>query len=161
MVQKGWNALSTKLYLVKGIFTLICLFISVVISAQNSDKLNNFVKDWLGTPYRFGGTSKNTGIDCSAFVQRFYKEVYDLEISRTCYYQYQETDRIERENLQTGDILFFKSKVSPSGWHAGIYLSGGEFIHSSNYREGVKISCLYDSVYNRIYKASGRIKNRN
>lgn len=142
----------------KKIFLAAFLFISVDIMAQDISKIKDFVSDWLGRSYRFGGVSKSSGIDCSAFVQRFYLDIYNLKIPRTCYYQYKETQRIEKKDLEIGDIVFFTSKVSPSGWHAGIYIGEDKFIHAANYREGVKISRLSDSLYNRIYKGAGRIK---
>ena len=142
----------------KKIFLIAFLFFSVDLMSQDISKIKDFVNDWIGRSYRFGGVSKSSGIDCSAFVQRFYLDIYDLKIPRTCYYQYKETQRIEKKDLEIGDIVFFTSKVSPSGWHAGIYIGEGEFIHASNYREGVKISKLSDSLYDRIYKGAGRIK---
>ena len=142
----------------KRIFLIAFLFISVDLMSQEISKVKDFISDWVGRSYRFGGVSKSSGIDCSAFVQRFYLDIYNLKISRTCYYQYKETQRIEKKDLEIGDIVFFNSKVSPSGWHAGIYIGEGEFIHAANYREGVKISRLGDPLYDRIYKGAGRIK---
>jgi lipoprotein Spr len=138
------------------LFTLI--FFTLNVKSQSLIKLEDFIKDWIGKKYRFGGESKTNGIDCSAFTQRLYRDVYGIEIPRTCYYQYQETDRIERKNIQIGDIIFFNSKVSPSGWHVGIYIGNDEFIHASNYRDGVKISCFDQPMYERIYKGAGRPK---
>jgi cell wall-associated NlpC family hydrolase len=65
---------------------------------------------------------------------------------------------INLNDLVIGDILFFSSKLSPSGWHCGVYIGYGEFIHASNYKEGVKISCIYDYPYNKTFKNGGRIK---
>ena len=119
--------------------------------------ITNFVNHWIGKPYKFGGTTEK-GIDCSAFAQKFYREVLGVEIPRTCYYQYQFLDKIPLGDLIVGDIIFFTSKVSPSGWHVGIYLGNDLFVHSSNYRDKVKISCLLDEKYLRIFKSGGRLK---
>lgn len=120
--------------------------------------IDNFIKEWIGKPYRYGGKTEK-GIDCSAFTQRFYKDVYGIDIPRTCETQYKVVEKISLEDLIIGDILFFDSKVSPSGWHCGIYIGGGEFIHASNAKDGVKISCLYNEMYSRLFKNGGRIIN--
>jgi lipoprotein Spr len=142
----------------KKILLIIFLFCSITAVSQYciDSGINNFVKEWIGKPYRFGGEDKN-GIDCSAFVQRFYKDVYGMIISRTCYYQYINTKRVASNDLQIGDILFFDSKRSPSGWHAGVYIGNDQFIHAANYKEGVKISCIDNPNYIKNFKGAGRL----
>src|ERR1700732_3923270 len=51
----------------------------VALSATSNMKLFHFVYDWIGTPYRFGGSSRK-GIDCSAFTKELYSEVFNLDI---------------------------------------------------------------------------------
>ena len=52
------------------------LFLSLSTFSYGQTKtLDSFVREWLGTPYRFGGNSK-TGIDCSQFTKRLYKDVF-------------------------------------------------------------------------------------
>src|SRR5580658_6317317 len=53
----------------------------VALSATSNMKLFHFVYDWIGTPYRFGGSSRK-GIDCSAFTKELYSEVFNLDIRR-------------------------------------------------------------------------------
>jgi hypothetical protein len=116
--------------------------------------MEQFVSNWLGKPYRYGGTSIN-GIDCSAFVRRLYKDVYGYTIPRTCIKQFNFVRKVSPDSLVVGDLLFFSSRVSPSGWHVGVYIGNDEFIHAANFRDGVKISCLDE--YSRILKGVGRI----
>jgi cell wall-associated NlpC family hydrolase len=143
----------------RKIFLIIFLFFSInSFSQYTSDSvINKFIVDWIGKPYVYGGKTKR-GIDCSAFTQRFYREIYGIKISRTCKTQYGATERVELKDLMIGDILFFASKLSPSGWHCGIYIGNNEFVHASNIRDGVKISCLFDEMYERIFKSGGRVK---
>jgi lipoprotein Spr len=54
----------------------------VALSATSNMKLFNFVHDWIGTPYRFGGSSRK-GIDCSAFTKQLYSDVFNLTIRRS------------------------------------------------------------------------------
>src|SRR5882757_3521469 len=53
----------------------------VALNATSNVKLFQFVYDWIGTPYRFAGSSRK-GIDCSAFTKELYKKVFDLDIKR-------------------------------------------------------------------------------
>ena len=103
--------------------------------------LVEFVNYWIGRPYRYGGT-KETGIDCSAFTQILYKEVLLKEIPRTAETQYKTLSVVSKSCLQAGDLIFFKSPYSPSGWHVGVYLWEQSFIHSAGKNSGVIISDL-------------------
>jgi lipoprotein Spr len=136
---------------------LLILFLSLSTFSYGQTKtLDSFIKEWLGAPYRLGGSSK-TGIDCSQFTKRLYKEVYNEQLENVAWRQWNQTKRITKASLEIGDIVFFNSKVSPSGWHCGIYIGNNKFVHSSNRREGVKISDLNEYPYNREYKGAGRL----
>jgi len=131
----------------KKLFIILAILSTLNVSAQDSS-IKSFINEWLGKPYRYGGETKK-GIDCSALVQRFYKDVYNTVIPRTCAYifSFELLKKIDITNLETGDIILFTSKLSPSGWHTGIYIGNDQFIHAANYKEGVKISCISDSSY--------------
>lgn len=121
---------------------------------QTENNLLYFIGEWINTPYRFGGTSKS-GIDCSAFVRKLFKDVYDLNLPRTAYRQFKVSKRIKKKDLEKGDLIFFKS-YGTNPWHVGMYLGSDYFIHSS-IKFGVTVSCLTDLHYQRIYYAAGRI----
>jgi lipoprotein Spr len=142
----------------KIIMTILTIFICTKLFSQytNNSTLNNFIKHWLSKPYKFGGNNE-FGIDCSAFTKRLYKDVYGIKIPRTCYGQYHSTKRIKLSDIIIGDIIFFKSKLSPSGWHCGIYIGNNQFIHAANSRDRVKISCLLDDLYFKNFKGAGRV----
>lgn len=120
--------------------------------------LNNFMMHWVGKPYKFGGKTEN-GIDCSQFNKRLYNDVYKLELENVCYKQWNQTNRINRDSLQIGDLLFFRSRKSPSGWHCGTYIGNSYFIHAANRVEGVKVSSLEEPRYKTSYKGAGRLNN--
>jgi lipoprotein Spr len=119
--------------------------------------LNNFVYHWLGKPYKLGGKTER-GIDCSQFNKRLAKDVYKIEIENVCYRQWDSTQRVSKDSLAIGDLVFFRSKQSPSGWHCGTYIGETMFVHSANRYEGVKISSLLEPKYKLAYKGAGRIK---
>ncbi len=118
--------------------------------------LHSFVMEWYGVKYKLGGSTKK-GIDCSQFTKKLYWEVYGRKLGDNCAKQWNQTIRIKRNNLQVGDIVFFRSNQSPSGWHCGLYLGEDTFVHAANKKEGVKISSLFEPRYLRSYKGAGRL----
>lgn len=133
------------------------LFGKLKAQTTNNPMLNNFVTSWLGKPYRYGGTTMR-GIDCSKLTQKLYKEVFGLTIPGVSWQQWSSTYRVSKDSIKTGDLVFFNSKKSPSGWHVGLYLADGFFLHASNRKEGVKISSLSENTYKLNYKGAGRLE---
>lgn len=116
-------------------------------------KLHDFIFDWIGRPYRFGGESKR-GIDCSAFARELYARVMGQYLPRNSRQQFKYVQTINKEELQTGDLVFFKIKTRDIS-HVGVYLSDNKFIQSS--KSGVNIASLENSYWKRYYYKSGRL----
>ena len=118
--------------------------------------LNKFILKWLGKPYKLGGKTEK-GIDCSQFNKRLYQDVYSTQLENVCYKQWNQTGRIRRDSLQVGDLLFFRSRQSPSGWHCGTYIGNTYFVHAANRYEGVKISSINEPRYLKTFRGGGRL----
>lgn len=108
--------------------------------------------DWRGTPYRLGGQNRS-GIDCSAFVQLTYRTLFGIRLPRTTSQQLAAGQRINRSELQPGDLVFFLR-----GSHVGIYLENDRFLHAST-RLGVTISSMNNIYWSRKYWRSIRIRS--
>jgi len=119
--------------------------------------LNNFILDWIGKPYKLGGKTEK-GIDCSQFTKRAYKDVYNKELENVAYKQWIQTERVKYDSVQVGDLVFFRSKASPSGWHCGLYIGNTMFFHAANRYEGVKVSSLEEPRYKKAIRGFGRLK---
>lgn len=119
--------------------------------------LNNFVYHWLGKPYKLGGKTER-GIDCSQFNKRLAMDVYKIELQNVCYKQWEQTERVKKDSLQIGDLVFFRSRQSPSGWHCGTYIGETMFVHAANKYEGVKISSLEEPRYKKALRGFGKYK---
>jgi len=125
----------------------------VALSATSNMKLFHFVYDWIGTPYRFGGSSRK-GIDCSAFTKELYSQVFNMDIQRSSRDIFSMVSPVRKDDLQEGDLVFFKihsRRIS----HVGIYLGNNRFAHASS--RGVAISSLDDSYYKRYFYRGGRM----
>ena len=118
--------------------------------------LNKFMLYWIGKPYKLGGNSER-GIDCSQFNKRLYKDVYNKTLGEVAYRQWVQTQRLKKDSLIVGDLVFFRSKASPSGWHTGTYIGNSYFIHAANKYEGVKISSLDEPRYKEMIRGYGRL----
>jgi lipoprotein Spr len=125
----------------------------VAVSATSNMKLFNFVYEWIGTPYRFGGSTKK-GIDCSAFTKQLYNQVFNLDIKRSSRDIFSMVSPVGKDELKEGDLVFFKIH-SRSISHIGIYLGNNRFAHASS--KGVSVSSLDDDYYSRYFYKGGRV----
>ena len=115
-----------------------------------------FIDEWYGTKYKLGGTTKK-GIDCSAFSQYLFADVYGISLPRTALAQYKLTDRISRTELKEGDLIFFNTRGGVS--HVGVYLMNNKFVHAAG-SGGVMISDIFDQYWVRRFIAVGRLKEQ-
>jgi cell wall-associated NlpC family hydrolase len=84
---------------------------------------------FLGVPYRRGGSSVDTGFDCSGFVKAMYEQTVGLILPRRANEQAAATQKIDRQELQPGDLVFFNT-LRRTFSHVGIYIGDNKFIHS-------------------------------
>jgi hypothetical protein len=84
---------------------------------------------FLGVPYRRGGSSVDTGFDCSGFVKAMYEQTLGLMLPRRANEQAAATQKIDRRELQPGDLVFFNT-LRRTFSHVGIYIGDNKFIHS-------------------------------
>ncbi|WP_085917747.1 C40 family peptidase [Halomonas sp. CSM-2] len=109
-------------------------------------------EQWVGTPYRLGGTNQR-GIDCSALVRNIFRDTFELELPRSTRGQVHEGRPIDRQELQAGDLVFFRPPGAYN--HVGIYVGDGHFLHAST-SQGVIISSLDNVYWKRYYWQSRR-----
>ncbi|RUL54165.1 MULTISPECIES: C40 family peptidase [Lysinibacillus] len=108
-----------------------------------SAELQETAKQYLGVPYRYGGTS-TSGFDCSGFVLTVYKGL-GVNLPRTSSSMYNVGDKVAKEDLQPGDLVFFNTSGRGIS-HVGIYYGNGKFIHSQT-GQGVSITDINDKWY--------------
>ncbi|TBR76245.1 MAG: peptidoglycan endopeptidase [Burkholderiaceae bacterium] len=98
-----------------------------------SDKASELVANamgFLGVPYKYGGTSTESGgFDCSGFVRTIYEQTLGLVLPRRASQQAAATEVIKRKDLQPGDLVFFNT-MRRAFSHVGIYIGNGKFIHA-------------------------------
>jgi len=120
----------------------------------DSDAINAYYQRWQGTPYRLGGTDER-GLDCSAFVQNLYGEVFSQPLARTTLAQSEQGYRVLPAELEPGDLIFFKT-----GWkarHVGVYLGSNQFVHAST-SVGVTRSSLSNDYWRDAVWQARRVR---
>jgi peptidoglycan endopeptidase LytE len=125
---------------------------------SNPEERNLFirvVKTFLGAPYRLGGSTLK-GIDCSAFVKKIY-EIFNTHLPRTAREQFQIGKKVEKHELEEGDLVFFKTRRSNNG-HVGIYIGNNEFVHASNLDKKVKVDNLGTPYFSKRFLKGVRLK---
>lgn len=140
------------------------LWLSFIDSNEGSDMMASgisksdlmyIIMEWLGTPYRFGGNSKGN-IDCSGFTQKVFLAAAEIMIPRVAREQVHIGDKINRKNLEFGDLVFFHTYSRRFASHVGIYLGDNLFAHASS-RHGVTVSSLESSYYKKNFIGGRRL----
>ena len=107
-------------------------------SATGSN-IANYACKFVGNPYVPGGTSLTDGADCSGFVMAVYK-AYGISVPRTSWAQGSYGREVSYADAQPGDVIYY-------GGHVGIYIGGGQIVHASTQKTGIKYSpATYRSI---------------
>jgi len=128
---------------------------STMVSGIKKSDLMDEIMDWLGTPYRFGGNTRKA-VDCSAFIQHIFAEIAEVRFPRTAREQVNLGYKVERKDMEFGDLVFFHTYSRRFASHVGIYLGDDLFVHASS-RYGVTVSSLENTYYKTRFISGRRI----
>lgn len=110
-------------------------------SSATGSRIVSYAQQFVGNPYRYGGNSLTSGIDCSGFTQQIMAK-FGYSISRTSSSQSGDGRAVSTSNLRAGDLVFYGDGGSID--HVALYIGGGQVVHASNSapypRGGIKIS---------------------
>ena len=126
-------------------------------SGSSGTSVVEYSKQYLGCKYVAGGSSPEGGFDCSGYTSYVYKH-FGISLSRSSKGQINDGVAVEKSNLQPGDIVVFNNSSNTSIGHVGIYIGGNSFIHAANPKEGVVITSLSSSYYQKRYVGARRVK---
>lgn len=110
----------------------------------------------LGTPYRMGGLSPQTGFDCSGLVAYAYREGAGLALPRNTLALSQFGEPIARDQLRPGDLVFYNTQQREYS-HVGIYLGEDRFIHAPSSGGEVRVDQLRSDYWKRRYSGARRV----
>lgn len=128
-------------------------FVSRVMSATKG--MIDRAVSWLGTSYRWGGSSKN-GIDCSGLTRQVYKGE-GIGLPHNARLQYKKGKPVAKTAMLPGDLVFFNTRGPLT--HVGIYIGDNKFVHAANRRRGVRVDSLSSPYYTKYFAGARRYKN--
>lgn len=125
-------------------------------TSSKGSQIVDMAKKYLGSRYVYGGASPS-GFDCSGFTMYLYKQ-FGVSLPHSATAQSSRGTKVEKKDLQLGDIVFFTDYKTGKGiGHCGIYVGGGSFIHASTEKTGVITSSIYSGSHAKRYVKAVRI----
>lgn len=119
----------------------------------NVKEILTYANTFTGVPYKFGGTTP-AGFDCSGYIRHVFQKV-GVQLPRQADEQYTVGKKVEKQNLQPGDLVFFET-YEPGVSHSGIYIGDGQFISATS-SSGVALADIDDSYWGPRYVGAKRV----
>lgn len=154
---------------VKGYFVFIvfCFFISADLfgasmspgkAKDKREKLVESAMEYLGAPYRYGSTGPKS-FDCSGFVSFIVKKNLNVKLPRRSGDIYNSCEIVDKDELEVGDLVFFKAGAKTGITHVGIYIGNDKFISalSDGPKTGVQISSMVGRYWKPRFYGVGRL----
>ena len=119
----------------------------------NVKEILTYANTFTGVPYKFGGTTP-AGFDCSGYIRHVFQKV-GVQLPRQADEQYTVGKKVEKQNLQPGDLVFFET-YEPGVSHSGIYTGDGQFISATS-SSGVAVADIDDGYWGPRYVGAKRV----
>jgi len=120
--------------------------------------LTDYAQSLIGTPYKYGGNSPDTGFDCSGFVVHVYRETRGFNLPRSSQSLAAQGQVLNRDELAAGDLVFFNTRRKKFS-HVGIYLGENGFIHAPSRGGAVRVDDLSNPYWRKAYNGARRIND--
>lgn len=121
--------------------------------SSNVKEVLTYANTFTGVPYKFGGTTP-AGFDCSGYIRYVFQKI-GFDMPRQADEQYTVGKKVEKSNLQPGDLVFFET-YEPGISHSGIYIGDGQFISATS-SSGVAVADIDDSYWGPRYRGAKRV----
>jgi murein DD-endopeptidase len=109
----------------------------------------------LGARYHAGGSTPRTGFDCSGYTQWVFRQ-HGLALPRQSDDQYELGEKVKRNKLRTGDLVFFEIEKKGAS-HVGIYVDRDLFIHATSSGGRVREDHMDDKYWRKHYLGTRRV----
>lgn len=118
--------------------------------------LTALARSLVGTPYRYGGNSPDSGFDCSGFVGYVFRQSLNIDLPRSSQEIYRLGQPVEPAQLRPGDLVFYNT-LRRAFSHVGIYLGEDRFIHSPSSGGGIRVENMQMSYWRKHFNGARRI----
>ncbi len=140
-----------------SILILLAALFSTAATAETPEDVPMFAVSLVGSPYRLGGNSPETGLDCSGFVNYVFRTTTGIQLPRDSLSLSEATAPLAESELRPGDLVFFNT-LNRSFSHVGIYLGENRFVHATSSRTGsVILSSLGERYWREHFDGARRV----
>ncbi|MDR0717678.1 MAG: C40 family peptidase [Azoarcus sp.] len=132
---------------------------SAAAHATSGSAVQKLIKEgwrYIGVPYRWGGSSPITGMDCSGLVQVVFRDALGIDLPRTSLAMATQGDRVNVRDLKPGDLVFFNTMGTTIS-HVGIYVGSSRFLHAPSTGNFVRIDKLNSAYWGQRYITARRL----
>jgi cell wall-associated NlpC family hydrolase len=141
----------------KPVLSLLALLLAPPAHAGPVEDIPMYAVSLVGNPYRLGGTSPDTGLDCSGFVGHVFRQTTGILLPRDSRAISETTQPLVQSELEPGDLVFFNT-LNRAFSHVGIYLGDDRFVHATSSRTGVvMVSKLSDRYWRERFDGARRV----
>lgn len=136
---------------------LVWLLMPAAYASAPPDDIPMYAVSLVGSPYRLGGVSPETGLDCSGFVGHVFKQTLGVQLPRDSLAISEASLTLDPADIQPGDLVFFNT-LNRAYSHVGIYLGDNRFVHAASSRTGsVIVSNLHDRYWRERFDGARRV----
>ena len=132
---------------------------SADFSTEAMNELAMYAMSLAETPYRYGGNSRETGFDCSGFVDHVFMTSLGLKLPRTSQEMSRVGEQLRENELQPGDLVFFNTQQQPYS-HVGIYVGESRFVHAPKSGKAIAVVSMRDNYWRSHYDGARRISSQ-
>lgn len=153
-----------KLILILTVLTLVsCASDRSNVRVQHGNAATNslmsYAQSLIGTPYKYGGNSPDSGFDCSGFIGHVFQHSQGIRLPRSTNEIRYAGKPVRNNGLHVGDLVFFNT-LKREFSHVGIYLGDDRFIHAPSSGGSVRVENMQDNYWRHRYNGARRITLR-
>ena len=119
-------------------------------------RLRRIASDFMGTRYRLGGSSQDTGLDCSGLIKQIWQRLGLADLPHQAANMARLGVPVQLRDIQVGDLVFFNTTGKQNS-HVGVYIGDGRFVHASSVLKKVTENSLSESYYQKTFNGIRRL----
>jgi cell wall-associated NlpC family hydrolase len=123
-------------------------------------RLKRIANDFMGTRYRLGGSSQDTGLDCSGLIKQIWQRLGLADLPHQAANMAKLGVPVQLRDIQVGDLVFFNTTGKQNS-HVGVYIGDGRFVHASSVLKKVTENSLSERYYQKTFNGIRRLAGFN
>lgn len=123
-------------------------------------RFRRIANDFMGTRYRLGGSSQDTGLDCSGLIKQIWQRLGLADLPHQAAKMAKLGVPVQLRDIQVGDLVFFNTTGKQNS-HVGVYVGDGRFVHASSVLKKVTENSLSERYYQKTFNGIRRLAGFN